>query len=131
MGVTKLFLCGYTGCPPRKEISKTALGAEEAVPWEHCQQTGRLIKRLQAEGVCVIALEQTTTATPLNQYTLTRPTAIILGNEVTGVTPAVLKQVDTTVEIPMLGSKESLNVAVAGGIALYTLRQLTPQLKRD
>ncbi|MBI5621764.1 RNA methyltransferase [Candidatus Falkowbacteria bacterium] len=121
LGVDKIFLCGYTGTPPRKEISKTALGAETTVPWEHHHQTARLIKQLKKDGVQIVALELTKGAVDLKTFKPKFPLAIILGNEVLGITPAILKLADAVVQIPMRGGKESLNVSVAGGIAGYIL----------
>jgi len=133
-GVSKLYLCGYTGTPPRKEISKVALGAEETVPWEKRTQTWKLVEELQKRGVCVVALEIDTTARGvrpkgrqvpsfrLDSLKLKFPVAIVVGNEVNGVSAGVLSRADAIVHIPMLGAKESLNVSVAAGIALYAVR---------
>ncbi|KKU13845.1 MAG: tRNA/rRNA methyltransferase [Parcubacteria group bacterium GW2011_GWC2_45_7] len=133
--VKKIYLCGYTGVPPRKEISKVALGAEETVPWEKRGQTWRLAKELQEQGVYVVALENNIAAgfcppcgilkasvTLLHKWRPRFPLALIVGNEVNGVARGVLERADAIVHIPMLGTKESLNVSVAAGIALYTLR---------
>lgn len=121
-GVEKIYLCGYTGTPPRKEISKTALGAEQWTCWEHYSQTLRLVKRLKKEKIRIVALETCADATPLNNLRLTQPTALIIGNEVNGITSSVLRAADDIVKIPMIGRKESLNVSVAAGIGLYQLR---------
>lgn len=121
-GVAKLYLTGYTGTPPRAEISKTALGAERTVAWEHHRQTLRLLKRLKTRGVRIVALEQTRRSVPLPRFRPRFPLALVVGNEVTGVSPAVCRMADDVVAIPMYGAKESLNVAVAAGVALYALR---------
>lgn len=121
-GVVKLYLTGYTGTPPRDEISKTALGAERTVPWEHHRQTLRLLKRLKAQGVRIVALEQTRRGVPLPMFRPRFPLALVVGNEVAGVSPAICRVADDVVAIPMHGAKESLNVAVAAGVALYALR---------
>ena len=121
-GVIRVYLCGYTGCPPRTEISKTALGAETWIKWEHHRQTHTVLKKLQQQGVRVVALETGRRSRPLPKFRPTYPLALVVGNEVTGISPAILKLADAVVQIPMLGHKESLNVAVAAGIALYQLR---------
>ena len=121
-GVSRVYLCGYTGYPPRREITKTALGAETWIPWECRTQTHQLVKQLRRQGVRIVVLETGSRGTPLPALKPTFPLALVVGNEVTGVSPAVLQLADTVEEIPMLGQKESLNVAVAAGIALYQLR---------
>jgi len=121
-GVDKVFLCGYTATPPRKEISKTALGAEGWIAWEHQRQAGRLITNLKRDGVQIVALEINKKAIPLPKFQPRFPLALVVGNEVTGVNRSVLKSADAIVKIPMLGRKESLNVAVAAAVALYELR---------
>lgn len=129
-GVAKLYLCGYTGTPPRAEITKTALGAERTVPWEYHRQTLRLLKRLKADGVPIVALEQTRRSIPLPRYRPRFPLALVVGNEVTGVSPATRRLADDVVAIPMHGAKESLNVAVAAGVALYALRFSSGQARQ-
>ena len=123
-GVTKLYLCGYTGHPPRPEISKVALGAENAVPWEHHYQTWRVLDRLRAQGVQIIALENRVEGSVDYRDVRPRfPAALLLGNEVKGLSPGLLKRADVIMHIPMHGVKESLNVAVAFGIAVYKLNE--------
>lgn len=121
-GVSKIYLCGYTACPPRKEISKTALRAEEWISWEQQKDTLALVKKLKKNGVYVIALETGDKAISLPLFEPRYPLACVVGNEVTGVSEAVLSEVNEIVKIPMLGQKESLNVAIAASIALYGLR---------
>lgn len=121
-GVKKIFLTGYTAYPPRKEISKTALGSEQLIPWEYAKQPTRIIKKLQSQGVHVIALETKKGAIPLPNFTPRFPIALLLGNEVAGILPALLKSCNEIVQIPMLGKKESLNVAIAASITLYAIR---------
>lgn len=117
-GVTKIFLTGYTGTPPRKEISKVALGAEDWIPWEHHRQPARLIKKLKAQGVHIVALEQVPgRSTDVNAYQPQFPMALLLGYEVDGLPARLIALADDVVEIPMHGRKESLNVGVAFGIA--------------
>lgn len=138
-GVTKIYLCGYTGAPPRKEISKVALGAEKTVPWEKRGQTWKLIEELSEQGIYIVALEQiplelapapgglpltgqAKKSIPINKWKPEFPMAMVVGNEVGGVSRGVLDRVDKIIEISMLGVKESLNVAVAAGVALYAVR---------
>jgi tRNA G18 (ribose-2'-O)-methylase SpoU len=120
--VSKVFLCGYTGAPPRKEISKTALGAEQWISWEKHWQTHLLVKKLKAEGVKIVALETGKNTTSLPKFKPTYPMALVVGSEVSGISKSVLALADEVVTIPMLGQKESLNVAVAAGIGLYQIR---------
>lgn len=121
LGVSKLFLCGYTGCPPRKEIYKVALGAERAVPWEHHKQAWRVVDRLKAQGAQIVALEKTPRSVNLLEFEPRYPLTLVIGNEVDGVPQSVLKRADAVVHLPMHGVKESLNVAVAFGAAGYLL----------
>ncbi len=121
-GVAKIYLCGYTGTPPRKEITKVALGADTWIPWEHRTVTSALIKKLKTQGVHIVALETGSKTTALLKYKPSFPLALIVGNELTGIPASLLKLADDVVTIPMLGQKESLNVSVAAGVALYSLR---------
>jgi 23S rRNA (guanosine2251-2'-O)-methyltransferase len=116
----KLYLCGYTPYPPRKEIEKTALGAVETVPWEYSADTVETVLRLRSEGIHVFALEQTSHSQPIiSLETRSFPLCLVLGNEITGVDDDVLSVCDGAVDIPMYGVKHSLNVSVSAGIALY------------
>ena len=125
LGAAKIYLTGYTGTPEnpihRKKISKSALGAEEWVPWEHKKSIKTLIKQLKSAKVRVIALENNVKAINLSKYKPKFPMALILGEEVNGVSKDILKACDFALEIPMQGKKESLNVSVAFGIAAYHL----------
>jgi tRNA G18 (ribose-2'-O)-methylase SpoU len=125
-GVTELYLCGYTPHPPRKEISKVSLGAEESVPWEYHQQSWHLIEHLKVQGVQIVALENRVVCQSTLDFHRFRPcfpAALLLGNEVTGLSDGLLRRADGIIELPMYGQKESLNVAVACGIALYELNR--------
>ncbi len=122
MGVEKIWLCGYTGVPPRKEIKKTAIGAEDFVPWESVQDPVEAIKKLKEDGWQIVALEITPDAVPLMDFKPSDKMCLVVGHELSGVTEETLIHCDAAVKIPMLGQKESLNVAVAAGIALYALR---------
>jgi 23S rRNA (guanosine2251-2'-O)-methyltransferase len=119
LGVDRLFLTGYSGQPPRKEISKVALGAEESVSWQHYKSLSYLIKKLKKDGVKIIALETGDQAIDYLDFKPKFPLALLLGNEVRGVSDVMLKQVDTTISLPMNGIKESLNVGVAMAVAGY------------
>jgi tRNA G18 (ribose-2'-O)-methylase SpoU len=127
-GVRHLYLTGYTGFPPRKEIAKTALGAEEHLAWSHHWELVPVLEQLRAAGTQVVAVERN----PRSQHYLEvayRPSvALLFGNEVTGIEAEVEALCDATAEVPMHGFKESLNVAVCGGILLYGVRE---QLSRS
>ena len=117
----KIWLCGITGRPPHREITKTALGSEEAVAWEFVKDTAEAIHSLKQAGYLLVAVEQTTGSIPLPQFRpgAGRPVALVLGNEVFGVDDAVLALCDVAVEIPQFGTKHSLNVGVAAGVVLW------------
>lgn len=126
-GVDKLYLTGYTGSPEganAPKISKVALGAEEFVEWQKSKSLVVLIKKLKASGVKIVALENNVNykITQINKYKPKFPMALIMGEETKGHTKKILDLVDDIVEIPMYGQKESLNVSVACGVALYALR---------
>jgi 23S rRNA (guanosine2251-2'-O)-methyltransferase len=105
-----------------RTIGKTALGAETTVTVEHFDDTLAAIAVLRASGWTVYGLEQAPESTPLGTLAPRFPAALIVGNEVAGLAPNVLAACDAVVEIPQYGRKESLNVAVATGIALYAVR---------
>lgn len=121
--VEKLYLCGYTPSPPHREITKSALGAEEAVDWEHAGDVLALVAALKAQGYRIASIEQTDASVPLHKFCLAEDEkwAIVLGNEVDGVNAEVVAGSDLAVEIPQFGTKHSLNIAVATGIVLYAL----------
>jgi 23S rRNA (guanosine2251-2'-O)-methyltransferase len=125
LGVSKIYLCGISGKTPawetglHKKIAKTALGAEKNVPFEYCKDTGRLIDKLKKDKIEVVALEQDGVAIEYTKFKPKFPVALILGNEVEGVSKKILKKCDEIIYLPMLGQKESLNVSVAFGIAGY------------
>ena len=121
-GVKKMYLCGYTGTPPRSEIAKVALGAETWIPWERASQTYRVLERLRTEGYAIVALETGVPGVSIAEATFPARVALIVGNEVRGITSPILLRADTVVHIPLIGKKESLNVSVAAGVALYALR---------
>ena len=123
-GVSKIYLSGYTGSPPDPKIAKVALGAEEFVPWEKTKSLMRLVKKLKATGVRVVALENNIAfeTIQLPKYKAKFPIAVVLGEETKGFKKKELELMDDIIEIPMFGQKESLNVSVACGVVLYGLR---------
>lgn len=121
-GVDKIYLTGYTGSPPDPKIAKVALGAEKFVPWEKSKSVVRLIKQLRQDGIRIVALENNVPKTiSLDKFKPKFPLALLLGEETKGHSKKLLQLVDDVVEIPMHGQKESLNVSVACGIAIYGL----------
>lgn len=119
--IEKLFLCGITGYPPRKEIDKTALGAAEVVPWEYRREAAEVLIDLKQKGIPIIALEHTSESKPFWEFNYTFPCCLVIGNEVWGVREELLKFADAAIEIPMFGVKHSLNASVAFGIAVYEI----------
>jgi tRNA G18 (ribose-2'-O)-methylase SpoU len=120
-GIAKLYLAGITGYPPQNMISKTALGAEEMVAWEHTKEPEKIIAKLRANGHEIAAIETSVHAVDLFDWQPRFPVCVVFGHETDGLTPAVAALADTHVRIPMLGLKHSLNVATAGGVVLYEL----------
>jgi 23S rRNA (guanosine2251-2'-O)-methyltransferase len=119
--VQRLYLCGITGYPPKRAITKTALGAEEKVPWEHCQDPAAVLQRLRASGFEIAVIETSLRSIDLYDWTPNFPVCLVFGNEVEGVCPEVSRLADAHVRVPMLGVKHSLNVATAGGVVVYEL----------
>lgn len=119
--IEKIFLTGITGTPPHREIQKTALGATESVPWEYTERPADAITRLKDQGYTILAVEQTTDSTILNQFTLEPNSryALVFGNEVNGVSNEIIDLVDGALEIPQSGTKHSLNVSVCLGIVVW------------
>lgn len=130
-GVDEIILSGYTPCPPKgdalylsdadKALRKTALGAEVTMPWRQVASLPRLLTKLHRDGYEIVALEQMPGSVSYRDYQPKESVALIVGNEVGGVAPTILKRCDAVIEIPMHGSKNSLNVSVATGIALYQI----------
>ena len=123
LGVSKIFLCGISGRPPHHKISKTALGAEERIPFEYHKQIGRLIDKLKRSKINIVALEQAKNAVVYTKFEPKFPIAIILGNEVKGISKKILEKCDKIIFLPMSGRKESLNVSVAFGAAGYEINK--------
>lgn len=123
--IEKLFLCGYTPSPLKKEVLKTALGAEKSVAWEYVKDAKEVILELKAKGIKIGALELTEDS--LAHYNFPQenfPIALIIGNEISGVAQELLDLCDFSLEIPQFGTKQSLNVAVAYGISIFDLRRV-------
>jgi len=119
-GCEKLYLSGITGRPPKRGITKTALGSEETVPWEHPGDPGELLQSLR-QNCEIAAIETSLHAVDLFDWQPRFPVCILFGHEVDGLRSELLALCDTHVRIPMLGQKHSLNVATAGGVVLYEL----------
>jgi tRNA G18 (ribose-2'-O)-methylase SpoU len=137
LGVRHVYFTGYTPYPrqsqgdPRlphiaaklhNQIRKTALDAEDQVPWSVESDVQTLIEKLRSDNYRLIALEQSNGSTPLPDYKPTDKMALLLGREVEGIDPALIALCDDTIEIPMFGQKESFNVVQAAAMTLYTLR---------
>lgn len=126
-GVDKIYLCGITPTPiPERgvdRVSKISLGAEKNIEWEKCNNTWRLIEKLKTEDFNIIGLELSNDAIDYKKFKPKFPTVLIIGNEVRGLSKNILSRVDTTIKLPMYGDKESLNVSVAFGIAVYKLNE--------
>lgn len=118
-GVEELVLAGITGCPPRAEISKTALGAEAMVAWRYVADAGAAVDALAGQGYVPVALETGGEADAVDAFSWPERVCLVVGNEVAGVGPVLLERCPRRVAIPMYGGKDSLNVAVAFGIAAH------------
>jgi tRNA G18 (ribose-2'-O)-methylase SpoU len=128
-GISRIILSGYTPPPidrfglPRKDFAKVSLGAEHTIPWEQTKTFTTAVKKLKKENYHVVAVEQDKKSVSVFDFKLPKniPVALVLGNEVLGLSPSALKLCDVIVEIPMRGKKESLNVSVAAGIAMFAI----------
>lgn len=124
LAIDKIFLCGICGKPPNPKISKTALGAEKWIDWEYSWAAWRVVEKLKKDGVFIVALEQTKNSLPYIKFKPKFPLTLVVGNEIKGVSPGVLKRVNKIISLPMFGKKESLNVAVAFGITAYRINEV-------
>jgi len=121
----KVYLVGITAAPPHPGVEKTALGATSMVSWEKWEATLPLVQKLKSEGYLILALELTNKSIPIQDLKdAENPIALIVGNEVDGVSQEALTLADKVIKIPLYGKKESLNVAVAFGIAVFYLTEL-------
>lgn len=117
--VEKIYLCGISGKPPRNEIRKTSLGAEESVPWEYVKDAVSVVSDLKLKDYQIVALEHTDSSVDYRQAAYKFPLCLIVGHEFHGINDHVVEMADMAIELPMLGVKQSLNVSVAFGIAVY------------
>lgn len=136
LGVNHVYLTGYTPYPRQtndsrmphetqkinKAIHKTALGAEDYQPWSHYDHIDLILENVRQQGFTLVALEQTPHSVNLPDWQAPEKVALLIGREVEGIEPELLKQMDVIVEIPMAGQKESFNVTQATAMALYELR---------
>ena len=122
--VEKIILCGITAKPPHKEIRKTALGSNLSVNWEYEENTVNIITKLKTKGYYIVGVEQAKRSTFLNNFKIKKkPIAIIMGNEIEGVSEEVLQKCDEILEIPQFGIKHSLNISVATGIIAWEIHK--------
>lgn len=120
-GIEKLWLTGITPYPPHNRIPKTALGAIETVPWEYSVDINETISKLQEKNISIVGVELTTNAKDYTQIKFDKPTALIFGNEINGISDSTLEKCDHIAKIPMFGQKKSLNVEVSYGIMVYEI----------
>ncbi len=121
-GIEKLWLCGITGYPPQSEISKTALGAEARVAWEHVRDVKKVITNLKQKHYQIVLLEQMTQSIPYQKFHPQSPVCLVVGNEIGGISDEIVDLCDAAVDIEMTGIKNSLNASVAFGIVVYHFR---------
>ena len=121
-GVEKIYLCGCTGYPPQGGIAKTALGAENHVPWEYHADALGVVRQLKAQGYQIVLLEQMQGSMSQDVFIPTPPVCLVIGNEVSGIADDLVALCDAAVEIDMAGIKNSLNAAVAFGVVAYQFR---------
>lgn len=120
-GVSKIYLTGYTACPPREDLTKTALGADKVVPWVHFENSIDAIEDIISQNITPVILEQTVHSVSIYDFKFKFPLCLILGNEVDGISEKLVEKVKLHTEIPMKGIKQSLNVSVAAGIAGFEI----------
>lgn len=122
LGIKKIYLCGITGTPSQSGLTKVSLGAEKSVPWEYKKSANQVAISLKKKGIKITALELVKgKSLEIEKFKPRFPLALIVGNEVDGVSKSLLKRADDIIHIPMKGQKESLNVAVAYGIVSYEI----------
>jgi tRNA G18 (ribose-2'-O)-methylase SpoU len=119
--IEKIYLCGITGCPPHRDIQKTALGATETVAWEYRENITELIDELKQQGILIVSVEQTENAVKMQSTAIESDSkhAVVFGNEVDGVKQQVINESDFCIEIPQFGTKHSINIAVCAGIVMW------------
>lgn len=119
----KIFFCGYTAHPPHKKLEKTSLGSLPYVSWEHREDVLETVREIKSQNIPIVALETTNRSQSIWDFDFPLPVALVMGNEALGVSDSVLEEADAIVEIPMLGFKNSINVAVASGIVSYEIQR--------
>ena len=129
-GAEKIYLTGYTAYPPRKDLSKTALGADLAVPWEYEENPLKLARKIKNSGIKLVLVEQTVSSKDIYCFDWKFPVCFIVGNEVSGVSEELSALADIHIEIPMRGVKQSLNVSVATGVVGYELARIYTKIKK-
>ncbi|RLD67530.1 MAG: TrmH family RNA methyltransferase [Bacteroidetes bacterium] len=123
--IKEIILCGITATPPHREIQKTALGATESVDWRYAENTADVVRELQEQDIKVYAVEQADDSKMLDdvEFEFSKEIAIVMGNEVKGVSSEVMNLVDDCIELPQFGTKHSLNISVTTGILIWELFQ--------
>jgi len=121
-GVEKIWLCGITGYPPDSQITKTALGAESRVKWNHSYDAKEVLRDLKKQGYQIVLVEQTDKSISYHEFIPKGPVCLVMGNEIEGVSEELVGLSDASVEIEMAGLKNSLNVGIAFGIVAYHFR---------
>ena len=121
VGGTRIFVSGITPTPAHRGVAKTALGAEATLPWSSVDDVGRLMDELHESSVTIAAIETSVTAVDLFDWQPSFPACVVFGHEVDGIGPSLMAGADVHVRLPMLGRKQSLNVATAGGVVLFEL----------
>lgn len=127
LGVSKIYISGYTPTPldkfnrPRKDIAKVALGAEKTISWEQIHNPNLLVKKLKKDGFQIVAVEQSEKSVDYKKVKIENKVLFIVGNEVSGMEKDMMSLCDVIAEIPQRGEKESLNVSVAFGVALFRM----------
>ena len=127
LGITKVYLVGITPTPTdkygraRKDVAKVALGGEKSVSWEYVKNPQNLIKELKRKRFRIISIEQSRDSVDYKKVKVKFPVLFIVGNEIDGISKEILSLSDIVAEIPMVGKKESLNVSVAFGVALFRI----------
>ena len=130
-GAEKIYLSGYTAHPPREDLHKTALGAEDAVPWEYFENPLDAAEVIKKQGIPLILIEQTKQSKSMYEIDWEFPLCFIVGNEVNGVSEDLSNMANIHVELPMRGVKQSLNVSVAAGVVGYEFARYYSQYKKS
>lgn len=121
-GISDIYVCGITPTPEHKKVHKTALNAEEYVHWEYFKTTEEAIAKAKQQDYAVFSVEQHPNSKELNEYNFPEKTALVFGNEITGIPPAIIELSDQVIELPMAGKKNSLNVSTCLGIVVYYIK---------